>query len=232
MARLLAVDTSAQRGSVALAVDGEVIVERSEEPRSHTRLLEPMMDRLLARAGLGLNDLDGLAYGRGPGSFTGLRITAGFVQGIAWGLGCPVVPVSSLAAMSLAAAPEGATVPVAAALDARMGEVYWGCYRVVADRTLEVLVEDCLSRPGQLSLPREAAHGAWVGIGTGWQYRESIPEGVWSAMTSIDADAMPDAADVARLALPELASGNTVDASDVQPSYIRDDVGWQKTPAR
>lgn len=232
MARLLAVDTSAQRGSVALAVDGGVIVEHSDEPRSHTRLLEPMMDRLLARAGLKLSDLDGLAYGRGPGSFTGLRITAGFVQGIAWGLDCPVVPVSSLAALALPAASGGGPVSVASALDARMGEVYWSCYRVFADRTLEVLVEDCLLLPGQVSLPSVPDHESWVGMGTGWQYREALPPGVMSAMTSIDANAMPDAANVARLALPELARGNTVDAAAVQPSYIRDDVGWQKTPGR
>jgi len=232
MARLLAVDTSAQRGSVALAVDDEVIVEHSDEPRSHTRLLEPMMNRLLARAGLRLNHLDGLAYGRGPGSFTGLRITAGVVQGIAWGLDCRVVPVSSLAAMALSVSPERGSVPVASALDARMGEVYWSCYRVSADRTLEVLVDDCLLLPGELSLPSVADPDSWVGVGTGWQYRDAIAESMVSAMTLIDADVMPDAADVARLALPELARGNTVDAVAVQPSYIRDDVGWQKTPGR
>ena len=232
MARLLAVDTSAQRGSVALAVDGEVIVEHNDEPRSHTRLLEPMMNRLLARASLSLSDLDGLAYGRGPGSFTGLRISAGFVQGIAWGLDCPVVPVSSLAAMALSARPEAESVPVASMLDARMGEVYWSCYRVFADHTLETLVDDCLLLPGDLSLPSVAEQGCWVGVGTGWQYREAIPGALMSVMASIDAAAMPDAADVARLALPALSAGNTVNAAAVQPSYIRDDVGWQKTPGR
>ena len=232
MARLLAVDTSAQRGSVALAVDGEVIVEHSHAPRSHTRMLEPMMERLLAQAGFSLRELDGLAYGRGPGSFTGLRITAGFVQGIAWGLGCPVVPVSSLAAMALSARPEGEPGPVASALDARMGEVYWSCYRVLADRTLEVLVEDCLLRPDEACLPSVAENGAWVGVGTGWQYRDAMPRELVSVMRSIDPVTMPDAADVARLALPELVLGNTVEAAAVQPSYIREDVGWQKTPGR
>ena len=232
MARLLAVDTSAQRGSVALAVDGDVIAEYSDEPRAHTRMLEPMVDRLLARAGLRLSELDALAYGRGPGSFTGLRITAGFVQGIAWGLDCPVVPVSSLAAMALPAAAVGRPVSVASALDARMGEVYWGCYRVFPDRRLEVLVDDCLVVPDQLALPDTADQGPLVGVGTGWQYRDVIPAGVVSSMASIDKGSMPEAADVARLALPELALGNTVTAMAVQPSYIRDDVGWQKTPGR
>lgn len=232
MTRLLAVDTSAQRGSVALAVDGEVMVEHSDEPRSHTRLLEPMMNRLLARAGLNLSDLDGLAYGRGPGSFTGLRITAGFVQGIAWGLDCPVVPVSSLAAMAFSQTPGAGAVPVASMLDARMGEVYWSCYRVSADQTLETLVDDCLLLPRDLSLPSVADQDCWVGVGTGWRYHEAIPGALMSVVTSIDADAMPDAADVARLALKELAAGNSVNAAAVQPSYIRDDVGWQKTPGR
>jgi len=216
---------------VALAVDDEVIVEHSDEPRSHTRLLEPMMNRLLARAGLRLNHLDGLAYGRGPGSFTGLRITAGVVQGIAWGLDCPVVPVSSLAAMALSVSPERGSVPVASALDARMGR----CTGVVTaflptgPWRCSLMTASC--SPVN-SLPSVADPDSWVGVGTGWQYRDAIAESMVSAMTLIDADVMPDAADVARLALPELARGNTVDAVAVQPSYIRDDVGWQKTPGR
>lgn len=232
MTRLLAVDTSAGRGSVALAVDGDVLVEYSDEPRSHTRLLEPMMDRLLARAGLTLKDMDGLAYGRGPGSFTGLRITAGFIQGLAWGLDCPVAPVSSLAAMAVSARSEGDPGPVASALDARMGEVYWACYHVSGDQTLVALLDDCLLSPGEISLPLMEGDARWVGTGTGWQYREAIPGSVVAAMSGIAADAMPDAADVAKLAVLELIRGNTIHASDVQPSYIRDDVGWQKTPGR
>ena len=229
MARVLAVDTSSGRGSLALYLNGEVISERSDEPRGHTRQLEPMMQRLLAHAQMGLKDLDGIAYGRGPGSFTGLRITAGFVQGLAWGLDRPVVAVSSLAAMALAADTSGHPLRVAVALDARMGEIYWGCYRTDGQSGLTALADESLLTPEALYLPDNDDGGPWVGAGSGWHYRDAMPEALGTRLAWIDPDAMPDATEVAKLAVKPLVRGETLTAAQVQPVYIRDDVGWQKT---
>lgn len=232
MTRMLAVDTSAGRGSVALYLDGDVIAEHNDEARAHTRLLEPMMHRLLARAELGLKAVDALAYGRGPGSFTGLRIAAGFVQGIAWGLDCPVVPVSSLAAMALDGDRTGEPVRVVPALDARMGEVYWSGYDLDGQGGLKGLLDERLSSPEALYLPEYGPDAAWVAVGTGWRYLDRMPQAVTRRLERIDPGFMPHAANVARLAVDPLLRGETVDAPQVQPVYIREDVGWQRHGSR
>ncbi len=227
--RLLAVDTSAGRGSVALLDGGRVLTDYSDEVRSHTRRLEPMINGLLARAGLSLGDLDALAYGAGPGSFTGLRVTAGLVQGLAFGLRLPVVPVSSLQAMAYAAH-ERLTAPltVAVARDARMGELYWGLYRVTPAGSLEVEVADSLVPPTALALP--SASGDAIGVGDGWLLRDRMPEAVVSGMTRIIPEIIPEASAIAHLAAARYERGEWVGAEAVQPVYLRDDVAWQTGP--
>lgn len=228
MTRLLAVDTSAGRGSVAL-LDGErVFTDASDEARSHTRRLEPMVNGLLDQAGLRLADLDALAYGAGPGSFTGLRVTAGLVQGLAFGLQLPVVPVSSLRAMAHTA--HGyLTAPstVVVARDARMGELYWGLYHVTPEGAVDVEVSDSLVAPSDLELP--ATRGECLGIGDGWLLRDRIPEAVLSGMQRIIPEAAPEATAVARIADVLYQQGEWVEAASVQPVYLRDDVAWQSS---
>ncbi len=130
--KLLALDTSSEGCSAALLINGSLTERFALAPRGHTRLLMPMIRELLAEQGLAPAELDALAFARGPGSFTGLRIATGVVQGLAWGLEVPVVPVSSLAAVALSAmetlnVAEGDGLAIA--FDARMGEVYWGCFQ-------------------------------------------------------------------------------------------------------
>ncbi|GAB4353090.1 MAG: hypothetical protein Kow0060_03270 [Methylohalobius crimeensis] len=127
--RILAIETATEACSAALYLDGVVEERFQVAPRRHTHLILPMAEALLAEAGLTLSALDGLAFGRGPGSFTGLRIAAGVIQGLAFGADLPVVPVSTLAALAWQVFDEGAADCALAALDARMGEVYWGIYR-------------------------------------------------------------------------------------------------------
>ncbi|WP_218668103.1 tRNA (adenosine(37)-N6)-threonylcarbamoyltransferase complex dimerization subunit type 1 TsaB [Vreelandella utahensis] len=226
MTRLLAVDTSAGRGSVALLDGGSVLTDYSDEARSHTRRLEPMINGLLAQAGLRLGDLDALAFGAGPGSFTGLRVTAGLVQGLAFGLQLPVVPVSSLRAMAHAVHGQ-LEVPadVAVARDARMGELYWGLYRVTPEAAVDPLLADSLVSPAAVALPGDT--GGYLGVGDGWLLRDAIPETVLARVAAVMPDVMPEADAIARLAETLFHQGEWVGAEAVQPVYLRDDVAWQ-----
>ncbi|UCE90616.1 MAG: tRNA (adenosine(37)-N6)-threonylcarbamoyltransferase complex dimerization subunit type 1 TsaB, partial [Pseudomonadota bacterium] len=127
--KLLAIETATEACSVALAVDGDVRDRFEIAPRGHAGLVLPMAKALLAEAGLGLRELDALVFGRGPGAFTGLRIAAGVVQGLAYGAELPVVPVSSLATLAQGVSAQTGASDVLAVFDARMGEVYWGAFR-------------------------------------------------------------------------------------------------------
>ena len=230
--KLLALDTSSEGCSAALLVEGEITERFEIAPRGHTRLLMPMVRELLAEKGLVPADLDALAFACGPGSFTGLRIATGVVQGLAWGLNLPVVPVSSLAAAAYGAMEsldiaEGDAVAVA--FDARMGEVYWGCYRR-SDGLPELLGEERVCPPASVSLTGETSR--WYGAGPGWQFRDQMPAEVSGPMVSVAPELLLRASWVARLAEKRAAEGQTVTAGQAQPVYIRDEVAWKKLPGR
>jgi tRNA threonylcarbamoyladenosine biosynthesis protein TsaB len=230
--KLLAVDTTSRGCSAALLVDGQVTERFELAPRGHTRLLMPMVRALLAEAGLAVSDLDALGFACGPGSFTGLRIATGVVQGLAWGAGLPVVAVSSLQALALqsaehSGAPEGTGVAVA--FDARMDEVYWGCF-AMRDGWPEPLAAERVCAPEKVSLPDVA--GPWQGAGDGWMLETRMPEPVISAMSRIDDDMVPRAAQVARLAARGYQNGLQVTAEQARPVYVRDEITWQKLPGR
>lgn len=230
--KLLAVDTTSQGCSAALFVDGDVTERFELAPRGHTRLLMPMVRALLSDAGLAVADLNALAFARGPGSFTGLRIATGVVQGLAWGADLPVVPVSSLQALALQSAEQaGSDSPanVAVAFDARMDEVYWGCF-AVQDGWPELLGSERVCAPEQVSLPD--VDGRWCGAGDGWALRSRMPDAVVSAMCRVDEGMVPRAAQVARIASRDYQRGLQVAAEHAQPAYVRDEVTWQKLPGR
>ena len=131
--RILAIETSSAACSAALSVDGEVVERDALAPRQHAALILPMIESLLAESGCAVGELDAIAFGRGPGSFTGVRIAASIVQGIAFAADLPVIPVSTLAALAFGAMRESSVPRVIAALDARREEVYWACYERTAD---------------------------------------------------------------------------------------------------
>lgn len=230
--KLLALDTSSEGCSAALLADGELSERFELAPRGHTRLLMPMVRELLADAGLAPGDLDAVAFACGPGSFTGIRIATGVAQGLAWGLNVPVVPVSSLAAVALGAM-ESLDVSdrtgIAVAFDARMGEVYWGCFAI--QHGLPVLEgQERVCPPGQVTLEGEA--GAWVGAGRGWAFRAEMPAAVSEQIGALDESLTPRAAWVAKLAEVGFRNGQSVPAEQAQPAYIRNEVAWKKLPGR
>lgn len=230
--KLLALDTSSEGCSAALLIDGELTERFEIAPRGHTRLLMPMVRSLLSEQGLAPVDLDALAFACGPGSFTGLRIATGVVQGMAWGLELPVIPVSSLEAVAFGAIEsfdgrEGDAIAVA--FDARMGEVYWGCYEIQSSLP-RLMGKERVCPPSAVCLEGDA--GRWFGAGPGWQFRSDMPSDVSEPMAMVDPDLLLRASWVARLAERALADGRTVPANQAQPVYIRDEVAWKKLPGR
>lgn len=214
-------------------IDDNGLSDRFETaPRGHTRLLMPMIRELLEERSLALSQLDAIGFACGPGSFTGLRIASGVVQGLAYGLDVPVVAVSSLAAVAARAIEShdlDTEASVAVAFDARMGEVYWGCFGN-RDGMPRALVPERVCAPDQLLLPETG--GRWLGAGSGWTLREKMPTELVEAMSTVDMALVPRAREVAQLALHEWKQGHRMAAAEARPVYLRDEVTWKKLPGR
>jgi tRNA threonylcarbamoyladenosine biosynthesis protein TsaB len=220
--RLLALETATDACSVALWLDGEVSERFEIASRRHVALLLPFVESLLADAGTGVAQLDAVAFGRGPGSFTGLRIAAGMAQGIAFGADVPVLPVSTLAALAQGCVRECSAQAVLAALDARMQEVYFGACRVGADGLVALVGEEMVCAPAAIAVPEGSD---WYTAGDGWiSYGDIMRERmVQPPVGSLDT-ARPHAADVARLGAALWEQGGAIPAEQAAPVYLRNDV--------
>lgn len=216
--KILALDSATEACSAALFVDGRIGERYVVIGRGHAERLLPMADELLSAAGLAPRDLDAIAFGRGPGGFTGLRIAAGVAQGLAAGAGRPVLPVSNLAAVAAGCARETGAPFVLACLDARMGEVYWAAFDCRA-ASPALLGEEHLDAPGGVSLP---PGGPWRGAGHGFAAWPDLAARL--SIGSVDADRLPRAGDIARIAAEDFAAGRAIEASKGLPVYLRDDV--------
>jgi tRNA threonylcarbamoyladenosine biosynthesis protein TsaB len=214
--KFLAFEASTRRLSVALWNDGELAERSADMPNGGSELLLPWANELLAEAGLGLKRLDGIAFGAGPGGFTGLRLACGVAQGLAFGLELPVVPVGTLAALALSRG-DG---KVLACLDARMHEVYVAAYRVAGDLVEEVMAPK-VGAGETAPLPDGSG---WYGVGDGFAaWGETLRRRMGVRLSGDDPCAYPQATAVARLAAPLLARGG-VDAAQAVPLYVRDKV--------
>ncbi len=222
MTTLLALDTATEACSVALLHDGRVLSHYDGIPRLHAQRLLPMIQNLLDEAGLAASALDAIAFGRGPGAFTGVRIAIGVVQGLAFSLQRPVLPVSDLAVLAQRAHREHGAQQVAAAIDARMDEVYWGCY-ALQDGLMQAVGDEAVLPPESVALPAQAA-GEWFGAGTGWGYAERLAV----PLTQYDATLLPHAEDLLALARGAWQRGEALDAEQAQPVYLRDNVATPK----
>ncbi|NEX62834.1 tRNA (adenosine(37)-N6)-threonylcarbamoyltransferase complex dimerization subunit type 1 TsaB [Noviherbaspirillum galbum] len=216
MSTLLALETSTEVASVALLHGGEVHCLESSGVQTHSQSVLPMAQRLLADAGLALRDCDAIAFGAGPGSFTGVRTACGIAQGLAFGAGLPVVPVVTLLAMAEACRATHGASDVLALLDARMDEVYWARYRW--EDGWSMVQEPALARPETVPAAGEA-----YACGNGLKLiAAAMPEHPFTQRT--DAAVMPHARWIAALAEAEFAAGRTVAARDAQPVYLRNKV--------
>lgn len=220
--KLLAFESATEACSVALYVNGEVREQFELAARRHTQLLLPMAYGLLSEAGIGLPDLDLLAFGQGPGSFTGLRIAVGAIQGLAMGLDRPVIGVSTLAAMAARCMRTRDASQVAVALDARMNQVYWGEYVQDASGQCKARIADSLRDPGQVT---KLVDGHWLPAGIGWQrYGEILSRASGLLPDTARMELYPHAEEVAYLATELARQGTGVPAALAQPVYLRQQV--------
>jgi tRNA threonylcarbamoyladenosine biosynthesis protein TsaB len=213
--KLLAIETAFEACSVALCVDGECRERFEVAPRGHAERLLPWVEALLAEAELPLSALDAIAFSQGPGSFTSLRIGISVTQGLAFGAGLPVVPVSSLATLALAAGVPRALV----AMDARMGEVYAGAY-TLRDGIAHSVMPDRLATPEQLSLPEG---DGWTAVGNGFERFDALAA-LAAGLSEVKAGAWPTAKAVALLAQAWLRERPGLPAEAAEPVYLRDKV--------
>jgi tRNA threonylcarbamoyladenosine biosynthesis protein TsaB len=214
---VLALETSTELCSAALWRDGRVFVREAHAGQRHSELLLPMVDALLAEAGLKLAALDGIAFGAGPGSFTGLRIACGVTQGLAFGAGLQVAAVSTLEAMAEDAAAERALC----CLDARMGEIYHAAYVREAQGWREASAP-ALAAPA--AAPAVSGDG-WCGIGSGFGVHGDVLRARYGAqLAAVLPAALPHARAVAAVGARALARGEGVPADQAVPVYVRDKV--------
>ncbi|MCG8449805.1 MAG: tRNA (adenosine(37)-N6)-threonylcarbamoyltransferase complex dimerization subunit type 1 TsaB, partial [Pirellulales bacterium] len=218
--KLLAIDTATEACSASLS-DGDTIRTQYQlAPRKHAELILPMVRTLLDEAGLELQGLDAIAFGQGPGAFTGVRIAAGVVQGLAFASGKPVVPVSSLAAMAQAAAAEHEFI--FSAFDARMEEIYYGFYRTGADGLVRPVGEEGVVSPSTIRLPMEAN---WFGLGSGFRtYPEILQSEFGDHLRGFSDDVYPCSEHIVPLAIDMYDKGMSVEAAQAHPVYLRNQV--------
>jgi len=229
---ILAIDTATEACSAALYIHGELRSSYQLAPREHSRLILKMIDGLLSEAELSVSQLDAIAFGRGPGSFMGLRIAAGVVQGIAFAHDIPVIPVSTLKAIAQRAFEQTKNKHILTAIDARMDEVYWAAYSL-KQQLWQLHGEESVVSPDKVSLPEllsQSGH-SWVGAGTGWaSYKDRLLLAVNCQLPTILANCLPSAEVIATLAVNEFNLGNTLSAAEAIPVYLRNDVAKKPKP--
>lgn len=224
---LLALETSSPVGSIAL-LHGAALVERViDTPREQTELIVPLVDELLAGAGLKLGDLDAIVFGRGPGSFTGLRIAAAVTQGLAFAAGVPTVAVSSLEALAQRAWRELGIEDALVCVDARMREVYVARYAVGAGRAT-LRGEERLCAPAALLEPEAVRGEGWVGLGSGFAAYADVLAPLTARAARVVPDLLPAARDLLAAAADELAAGRVLEPEAALPVYLRDESAWRK----
>ncbi len=234
---LLALDTSSDACSVALMVDGNMIHDHQLAVRKHTELILPMVDGIMSDAELQISDLDGIVYGRGPGSFTGVRVSVSLTQGLALGADIGVLGISSLQAVAQSCLREHDDKQVLSCIDARMNEVYFCCYQSTADGLMDALIDEQLCAPSAIfklsklatshkqptSRTTEWVAFRWAGSGAD-RYAGEITPALNLSGGQIRTGCLPQARDLLSLALPFARSGSWQDPAMALPCYLRNKV--------
>ena len=226
MAVILALDTSTEACSCALAIDGSTHERYVVAPQKHAGLILASIDTLLRDHGLTFGQLDAVAWGRGPGSFTGLRIAAGVTQGIAFAANLPVIEVSTLAAVALEAWKATGAKQVFAALDARIDEVYWGLFDIY-DGLPRGFGDESLCKPEAIPPASLDRAGDWAAVGNGLAYGSRFPAPLLARMKYSLPEALPRAGHIATIATAAFSRQELVAAEKVRPVYLRDKVTHQ-----
>lgn len=224
---ILAIETSLDACSVAIASDEIIKASFTYAPRQQTQLLLPMIEQLLLETKLKISDVDALAFSYGPASFTGLRISSSVIQALAFAANKPVVLVSTLQTLAQGSWREHQTPQVVVAVDAFMQEIYWGAYELGADHVMTAKTLDQLDKPDALTLGYQ---DKWTAVGNAWTtYENILLTNVISKPTAIDVERSPHAYDVAQIAIGKFAQGEVVCAEAALPHYLRGADAWKKT---
>ena len=218
-AALLALETSGAACSAALATDAGVAQRLEVAPRGHSGRLLGQVDELLRAAGLAAADLDAVAFGRGPGAFTGVRIAAAAAHGLAAARALPLLPVSSLAALAREARRRHGGDRVLAARDARLDQVYWGLYRCDGE-AVEALRPEAAAAVGDFAAMLDSLPDGWLGAGSGFRL-PAAAEAAGRLGRPVAPDARPEARAVAELGLVDFRAGRVPPADEAQPLYLR-----------
>ncbi len=228
MTNILAIDTSTDACSVALSVNGEISDIHELAPRAHSRRIFSMMQELMPHGNLRNQGIEAIAYACGPGSFTGLRIAASVVQGLAFTNGLPVIPVSTLACQAQTALRTGFVTPeevVLSMLDARINEVYWALFSF-QNSIASPLVGPVVCPPEAVAFTKPKA--VLKGVGGGFSYLEALPGHLTGDLLDVNAQLLPTARDLIPLAADLFQQGGFQQASEVAPVYVRDEISWKK----
>jgi tRNA threonylcarbamoyladenosine biosynthesis protein TsaB len=224
---ILAIEAATEACSVALSVDGQSYSSFTVCPQQHSQRLLPMIEDLLRQAGIELDDVDYLAYGQGPGSFTGVRIATGVMQGLAMGAELPVIGISTLATLAQQAITEFGAVEVVAAIDARMQEVYIACYE--NDNGVAVMTSNESVLPPLEAIQSFIHKPSLCAVGTGWTAYDSLSDLNIDYYPQI---LYPNALHMLLLAGRAVSNGEAVPVEQAQPTYLRDKVTWKKLPGK
>ncbi len=215
--KLLAIDTSSNACSVALQVADEIMEQHVVEPRAHTRILLPMISELMSEGGVSPDGLDAIVLGNGPGSFIGMRIGASVVQGMCFGAGIPVAPVSSLAAIAVEAFADYPHEQVVVAQDARMNEIYLACFRKGADGLAEPVDDEAIVRIGSLSI----GNSPYAAAGAAWTHYPELVEANSRNIAVLLPMTVPRAKYLLRPGQVIIESGQAISPEDLAPAYLR-----------
>ncbi len=225
MAKILSLDTSTAVCTVALSIGDEVIQRHEVAPREHAQLILPWVDALLSEAGMKLHDLDAIAVGRGPGSFTGLRIGVGVAQGLALGASLPIIIVSSLQIIAQTAFAQLNRDKILVAQDARMNEVYWAAYTSDDSGMMTTVIEEQLKLPSAVDLP--SGNDSWCLVGDAWEvYSLLLGERLQTIQFQSTPDIVPKAEYLSQIAAKLFAENKLVSPEEAMPIYLRGKGAW------
>lgn len=221
--KILALDTSSNACSVALQIGDEVKAIHEIVPMQQTQRILPIIDSLLRESFITLNQLDAIAFGCGPGSFTGVRIATSVAQGLGYAMNLPLIPVSSLAALAQSAYADLGWKNLLVGVDARVQEVYWGAYQINDQGLATLIGKELVCPPGEVTLPSE---NDWYGVGNAWSV---YPDLIHYKPIKIDASQIPLATGILALAQIKYENQQWVNPEDATPTYLRDEVA-KKSP--
>jgi tRNA threonylcarbamoyladenosine biosynthesis protein TsaB len=218
--KILAIETATEACSAALAIDDSQIERYEVAPRKHTQLILPMVEELMNEADIKVSDLDAIAFGQGPGAFTGVRIAMGVIQGLAFAQDTPVIPVSTLAALAQHVANDHQYV--ASAIDARMQEIYWGLFKKNDSGVMQAISEEVVCAAKDVDFISDEI---WFGAGSGWDtYSDVLSSKFDNNLSGFDGQLFPSAVDVLALAKPAYMENKMISVEQASPVYLRNKV--------